>query len=324
MKETGKRILSALVFVVFLLVIIRLFSGVFVPKDNGEEDGIQDARVYGILGEPTNTIDVLVLGDSLGECAVNPVELWRNCGITSYVCCSGNQTLYQSTDLLELVLKSQTPRVVLMEANAVYAICPKTDIISNMVENWLPLLRYHDRWKSLQISDWTGKAEYTHTDSSKGFHISREIQPADTKNYMKPSKDAKSVGSDNLRYVREMMQTCENRGIQLILFSAPSTTNWDYRHHNGIARLAKNLGLTYIDMNLMDKEIPIDWETDTMDWGNHMNCSGAAKVTGWLGGYLTETGLFADKRNDANYCAWNDNISVYEQNVIDWVKPTEN
>lgn len=323
MKETGKRIISALLFAIGLLVMIRLGSGLFVPKDNGEEDGIQDTRIYGFLGEPENTIDMLVLGDSLGECAVSPMELWRQQGITAYVCCSGNQKLYQSRDLLQMVLKSQQPKMVLLEANAVYAICPGTDILSNAVENLFPMLRYHDRWKNLQEKDWQGKTEYTYRDVCKGFHISTEIQPANTKGYMKPSKEAKPLQSTNLQYMRQIMKICQEQGVQLMLFSAPSTTNWDYRHHNGIASLAEELGLTYIDMNLMPEEIPIDWKADTMDNGNHMNCSGAEKVTGWLGEYLRETGLFADKRNDPSYSGWNDNIRIYEQNIIDWVKPTE-
>ena len=64
------------------------------------------------------------------------------------------------------------------------------------------------------------------------------------------------------------------------------------------------MGVTYIDLNYMQEEVPIDWMTDTFDGGDHLNYDGAKKVSAYLGKYLNETGLFEDKRNNPEYDYW--------------------
>ena len=51
--------------------------------------------------------------------------------------------------------------------------------------------------------------------------------------------------------------------------------------------------------------IPIDWEMDTWDEGDHLNFTGAKKVTAFMGEWLEDTGLFEDKRSQEAYSQWN-------------------
>ena len=46
--------------------------------------------------------------------------------------------------------------------------------------------------------------------------------------------------------------------------------------------------------------------------GDHLNHFGAVKVTHYLAGWLEETGLLTDHRNDENYAKWNDASEEYE------------
>lgn len=323
MKINGKRMLSALLFTALLAALLWLSSGLFVPKDNSEEDGIRNAGLYGFLGEEPNTLDVLVVGDSMGQCSVSPVDIWREQGITSYNCCTGNQKLYEARNHLKMVLENQKPALVLLEADAIYSGSPITDMLSDSLYKVLPVFQYHDRWKTLQKKDWLGTVEYTHTDTAKGFHISTEVNAVAEENiarHMEYTDDAKSIGRVNVRYVRWMEELCEENGIRLILFSAPSTYSWNTRKHNGIALLAEQMKLPYLDLNLMPEEVPIDWHVDTMDWGNHMDCAGAKKVSSYLGNYLKETGLFTDKRGTAEYSNWDNGVPVFDEIVANWVK----
>ena len=112
--------------------------------------------------------------------------------------------------------------------------------------------------------------------------------------------------------MNNILAFCREQGAQLVLFSSPSTANWDYLRHNAVAQFAKELGVEYIDMNLMTQEIPIDWETDTRDRGDHLNHDGAEKVSLWLGSYLADTGLFEDKRTWEAYTAWNDCLADFQ------------
>ena len=56
-----KIIIKVIVFFIVLLIILKLLSYPFRPKNNSEEFGMHDERANGILGEPDNTIDVIKL-----------------------------------------------------------------------------------------------------------------------------------------------------------------------------------------------------------------------------------------------------------------------
>ena len=115
--------------------------------------------------------------------------------------------------------------------------------------------------------------------------------------------------------MNNIINLCKKNHIELILVSTPSISNWTYARHNGIQKLADQNGLTYIDMNLMQDQLEIDWETDTRDKGDHLNYSGAVKVTDWLGTYFKQCGEFTDHRQDAAYQSWNKDLKRYEKKV---------
>ncbi len=82
------------------------------------------------------------------------------------------------------------------------------------------------------------------------------------------------------------------------------------RRHNTIRDTAESLGLPYIDGNLLD--LGIDWDTDTYDRGDHLNYSGAAKVTAWLGDYLRrEVPGLTDRRGDPDHSAWDRDAAAF-------------
>ena len=56
--------LFCLAFLAGLGMLLAGLSLYFLPKDNTPEAGIQNVRACGVLGEPENTLDYLVLGDS--------------------------------------------------------------------------------------------------------------------------------------------------------------------------------------------------------------------------------------------------------------------
>lgn len=312
-----KHILSAFAFLAILLLLFAAASQVFRPKNNTESSGIYDPDANGILAEPENTIDVLFLGDSEAYCAFAPLEIWKEQGITAYVCSTTDQKLYQTEEFLRNAFQSQSPKIVILETNILYRDYGRTDAIPQKAEELLPVFRYHNRWKSLRAKDWYAPVEYTGIRRDKGYHLVRTVAPADTAGYMEPSEDFAPIPSKNIRHVKNMLSFCQRHGAQLVLVSSPSTKNWNRMRHNSVSALAQELGVTYLDLNL---EVLIDWENDTLDHGDHMNANGARKVSVYLGRWLAETGLFADKRDREDYSQWNDLLEAYLEDIASTLK----
>lgn len=306
-KNIIKTILFLLVFSLLLLGI----SPVFLPKNNSYGAGIHEEEAKGFLAEPENTIDVLFVGDSETFSAFVPLRIWQQHGITSYVCSTGNQVMYQSYSYLERALKTQNPKIVILETNALYREYTLPDILTHWAEERLPFLRYHDRWKTITPEDWNTPVEFSNIVRDKGYIYRTRAIAANATGHMAPSEEIEPVPMISGLYVEKMQALCQERGIQLILVSTPSPTNWSIYYHNGVEVLSGELGIPYMDMNLMEEEIPIDWQTDTYDGGDHLNYSGACKVTDYMGEYLADSGLFADKREEAAYAVWNDNLAEF-------------
>ena len=307
-----KNLLRAAAFFLVFAVIFTLIAPVFYPKDNSGFSGIHEEHAKGFLAEPENSIDVLFLGDSEAYSAFLPLKLWEDQGITSYVCSTGNQVMYQSLSYLKRVFREQKPQIVIFETNALYREFALADMISHAGEELVPFLRYHDRWKKLTFADLTQPVEHRHLVRDKGYAFHMEEDPADTAGYMIPTEEAQPVPVINGAYLAKIQDFCREQNVELILVSTPSTVNWSTYYHNGTQALAQELEIPFVDMNLMPEEIPIDWQKDSYDAGNHLNYYGACKVTAYMGQYFRETGLFADKRQDAAYAGWNDALADFK------------
>lgn len=160
--------------VVFLAVLALLLTGVSQlvrPKNNTRSDGIHDPAANGILGEPDNTIDLLILGDSESYSAFIPMQLWQQYGYTSYCCGTSRQTLYYSEAFLHKAFQKQSPKLVILETDVIYIDFSYGSMLLQEAGDLFPVFSYHDRWKSLKANDWRMTVNYTHTENAKGYQF---------------------------------------------------------------------------------------------------------------------------------------------------------
>lgn len=286
MKNTSK----ILTFAALLIVLAALLGWYFYPKNNSPEAGIQDYTASGFLGEPENSIDVVILGDSIPLCAFSPQIIDGEAGISSYVCATTGQTLPKSETFLREFLAHQSPKLVILEANHLYKEFTGLDAATEAVYRAVPLLRYHDNWKFLKPSQALSPVHYTVQLPEKGYYEKKGIVPGENTDYMSSFQGFAEIPAGAKGIVRSLSALCRKEGAQLLLLSAPSAANWNNASHNAVAALAEELGISYVDMNLED--LSIDWTLDTPDAGDHLNGTGAQKASRWLGDYLSQTGLF--------------------------------
>lgn len=305
-----KRILAWLLFLCGLALLFQGASWLVVPKDNTAKAGMEQARANGILAEPPNSIDILVLGDSESYTCFSPLLLWKDTGYTSYTCGTDSQKLPYTKLMLERALENQNPKLVILETLTIYRPIYLGDMALEEVSRQLPLFRYHDRWKHLSPADLTPTVTATEQNAYKGHVYRDRVDPCPNQNYMLPTQQAATIPLVNRHYVQAIWEICQSRDIPLLLISAPSPINWNTERHNGIQALSQELGCPYLDLNL--ENLSIDWSRDTFDRGDHLNHFGAVKVTNFLANYLQNQYGLSDHRNDSAYESWNQLLASYE------------
>lgn len=316
MKLFLKHTARILGFALGLIVILFALSFVMVPKDNTERAGVLSERAYGFLAEPEHSLDALFFGDSEGYRAFIPLQMWEEYGITSYVCNTSGQQMYLTEQMLEQALENQSPKYVFLETNALYRYTPYSEILFSRVSSVLKIFQYHDHWKHFSLRDFSPKVNYTHIEPSKGYAYKDKIVPVpeDQQNHMKADSGEAKISKRTLQSVMRLSEICREHGAELILISTPSTVNWNMKRHNRVQKLADKMGTQYIDMNLLNDEISIDWATDSYDAGDHLNYFGAVKATAYLGKYLHETLELPDHRGDETLATeWNENLQEFKE-----------
>ena len=78
---------------------------------------------------------------------------------------------------------------------------------------------------------------------------------------------------------------------------------------NAVCGIAEAYGVDFIDFVSMDQVT--DYATDCFDANEHLNPSGARKVSDYLGRYIAEHYEIADRRGEAAYAAWADDTAAY-------------
>jgi hypothetical protein len=172
----GKKGLACCISVIVFLILFFGFQRLVEPK---YADGIPEGNLTAEYYDETTTHDVIMLGDCEVYENLDPMYLWKNYGITSYIRGNSQQLLWQSYYMLEDTLKYETPKVVLLNVQALNYGEPQRETYNRMVldgmkwsatkfnairasmfedENMLDyvflILRYHSRITELTASDF--------------------------------------------------------------------------------------------------------------------------------------------------------------------------
>ena len=204
--------------------------------------------------------------------------------------------LSETYETLKLAFKTQKPRLVLFETNVLFR---KLD-------------------KKNEKKDLMSKL-YVREDS-KGFKLRDGVRPYREGAYMKKTEKKEKMPEQVEMYMEKILKLCRRHGAGLVLVSTPSPKNYNYQKHNTLQEYAEKKSLTYLDMNLITKGLKIDWKTDTMDQGDHLNLSGAKKVTEYLGKYLKNEFGLSDHRDEALYKTWKRMAKEYTRKEQEMLK----
>ena len=308
MKKLKRVILFLLVFAVLLWACSAGIQ-IIVRNVSGSVSG-RSRVVASVSAEKKNTIDVLVAGDSESYTSVSPMELWDRAGIAAYDCGQPGQRIQETYYILKTVFRTQSPKLVLFETNTMFrdpGFLKNVQLsLTEPLAYHFPVIKYHNAWKALFDGPGGPKKSY------KGFEIRDKVVSYEgDEEYMKETKDKAQIPEVVRIYMEKIKRLCEKNGADLLLVSAPSPKNYNYKKHNSLEEYARENDLPYVDLNMKFRDIGIDWKMDSYDRGDHLNISGARKVTAYIGEYLADNYDLPDRRNDDGWREWDDLAREY-------------
>ena len=297
--------------------------------------------------ERTNSIDVMVFGSSHAACSFNNDIWWKEDGIASFTLSCGGQNLPETVYYIEEAFKSQHPKVILIETLNADRLpysedsgCYELDIgelyRSNLSMRWgVSYLRMvQEQAKRYGISDalkWdmAFKFPVTHSNYSQ---ISQEDYVRN-ESYIRGYRGDASVGSCAfpefteeraeltplcLESLDRIFDLCNRNNAIPVFFCAPyDETAEEFAIQNSVGDYIREHGYEFIDYNRIYKDIEFDFENDFRDDGNHLNNSGAEKITRALLSSITDKYDFPDHRGDVRYSAWDENSRYLKDRAVE-------
>lgn len=298
--------------------------------------------------EQDEDFDVLFMGTSHVINGVFPMELWDDYGIISYNFGGHSNQIATTYWVMENALEYTNPKVVVIDCFSLYSNTKCSDIFSYVhlsldafplsvtkvkaiwdllddpaldeaIENGtareseeprtkIGLLWnysvYHSRWTEVGQSDFGPSQNY-----EKGAESRIKVTRGNLK---KISSELKMTpGSVGEQYLRRMIEDCQDRGIEVLLTYLPfPASEGRQMEANYVYDIAEEYGVNYI--NFLDMDL-INYQTDLYDNKQHLNPSGARKVTDYLGEYLISYYDISDQRNNEDYSFWYEDYEEYNE-----------
>ncbi len=288
MRTKLKKWLTALVCALVSLGIFLYLGMIVTPKDINDSGGSLYYNGMGFLAEPENSLDIIVYGNSDVYSGFRPDILLDKFGYSAYASGRMLQNMKNVNDLLDKTLKCQTPKLIVLETDCFFEERSQNVSDFNM---FAPTFIYHSRWKELQPRDFFQRpSRKNNVDVNKGFVGSDRVGNTDyPEDYMgDPDTEAAPISAHNAKEIAEFLETARKHGIPVLMVELPSPHSWTYANHNAVRDLAQQYDVPFIDLNLQREAYSMNLKTDFRDNGNHLNNSGAAKVTEYIGTYISE------------------------------------
>lgn len=131
---------------------------------------------------------------------------------------------------------------------------------------------------------------------------------------MQESAELYELPTENVDYLKEIVELCEAENIELILIKTTSGA-WNYAMHNSIQALADDCHITFIDYCLPENIQITGINTEDFHYNQfHLRITGAEKLSLHLGAFLKEHFQLPDRRMDPIYSQeWSPDCDRYNE-----------
>lgn len=338
MKKSIRLFVETVLFIIIVIACFFAVSNIVERKDSyiKYHDFFDNAK--------EDKIDVLFMGSSHVINGINPIQLYEDYGYTSYNM-GGHGSILPCTywELIE-ALDYCTPKCVVVDAyllerdykyiDEMYEGASENEIessISNLHLNMdvFPLNKlkiaaindlvhdqtirneflfdfivYHNRWDELSAEDLETDDYFN---SLMGAELLYNVESvSDSTEISNIEIEGNTICED---YLRKIIDECQRDGIEVAVTYIPYRLSEDnVRAYNSAKKIASEYGVGLIDC--YEDSYIIDFQSDMNDTA-HLNNSGNAKITSFVGKWLQDNVTLEDHRGDEAYIEWDAKVDDY-------------
>ena len=318
-----KTVIIVIFKIILILFLVVTLNRIMMPKYINEN---KDGRITQEYYPASKYSDVIFVGSSTVFSGIDPLVLWEEQGISSYIRANASQTMWISYYMAEDAIRCHKPELVCIDTTFVkydddFIEEPSTRksidgmrlsrskidcALASMGEDEklmdyiIPLFRFHSRWKEFTWDD-IRYAWYNKPVTLNGYIEDDDVEPADS-DVLKYTGEFTSISPKNELYLKKTIELCRENGIQVMLFKMPSfSPNWSDELDISLDRIAKEYGISYTNYDKYNDEIGLDYKLDTPDAGSHLNSAGAATFSRYFAKKISDNFDVTDRRDDGKY-----------------------
>lgn len=333
-------IIRCAAFLLILALTLGAINGVLLPKYyyfNAYWPSSTTFNQFYALEE--DTVDVLFLGSSVAMNAFSPMQIYKDYGIRSFNLGSEQQSPFLSYYWLKEALRTQSPKAVVMDARfcynyrerepinteegltrktldqmrlspvkmqAVHDLCAR-DVNHSELSYYLPNIRYHDRWKELDKTDFY-QGEYKYS-KLMGYCPGTDTHPDEYITF--DPKDAQAETNElhavSMEYLDRMAVLCREEGIEMILVNIAGNEISD-GIHNAYTAFAQKHGIDYYNFCETAQYQAVGAKFPEESIFRHVPWRGGVKMSQYMGRLLRdEYGI-----EGVQDVQWEENLPFYE------------
>lgn len=319
-KKIIKGVAFLLVFATCFFTVQAIFSG-----DGDDRDY---RRIKSFFEQEENSLDAVFLGSSATYTFWQAPVAWNEYGITVFPLSNVKQPLLAAKFMIDDARKKQPDALYIVNIATVTEeynfrihrsidgypntinkfkmidyLCDLGDFsLSERMEFYFPIIRFHSRWGELVPSDFNTpddkhKGAVSNSLFMKGVEdVSGGIKDTD---YYEPVSEQMAEG------ITDLMDYCEEEKVRVLFVVTPQeiTDKTRIGNLNTVIKMLEDRNFDVLNLMVDSEKIGLD---PTKDYFNstHTNIHGSIKFTDYFARYLAENYGFEDKRGNESFSDW--------------------
>ncbi|MBP3683813.1 MAG: hypothetical protein J6J12_02460 [Oscillospiraceae bacterium] len=307
-----KGLINCIITIILIAVFVQYAGYLVRPLDT--DGAIASINAFHTL--PEHSLEVIGFGSSHMWRGMDPRVMYEEYGIGAYNYGCNWQKCNTTSLFIQDALRTQSPKVVVIEAYFLYSLLQDTDMNGEIYytkaipespakwhylkqcfgDDWerylsyyMPLAAFHDKWTNISRQSFNKRSEGNEFWYTLGFVPSGTV----TEIVIPEQKTEKKINKQALSEIDYIVQLCKEKNIEVVFYVAPYEGEFVFTE--AMSQLASNYGYPFLNLFALREEIGIDGNTDFSD-AMHLNTAGSQKVARYLGQYLSDYYDLTDMR----------------------------